>query len=263
MHDYHIHTNFSEDCATPMAEMIDFAMKLGIEEIAVTDHYDPDYPDPDYPFALDAANYTRKLSAAAESYRGRIKIAKGIEIGIQSGDTLAKCEEAANGFPYDFVLGSFHAALGQALDSQYFTNRSPKEGLYDFYVCMAGCLSEYRNFDVVGHFNVVDRYVDPVPDYSPYMEIIESILKSLVENGKGLEFNTSSGRYGMGQRTMPSAEILKLYKSLGGEVITIGSDAHRAADVGYKYHDAVETLKSFGFRYISTFEGRKPNFVRI
>ncbi|MCL1982833.1 MAG: histidinol-phosphatase HisJ family protein [Clostridiales bacterium] len=263
MYDYHIHTNFSDDSSTPMEEMIDFALKIGVAEIAVTDHFDPDYPDPDFPFVLDFEKYNKKLAEAAESYNGRIKVVKGIEIGIQSGGTLAKCESAANGYPYDFVLGSFHAALDQALDTQYFKNRDAAEGLYDFYTYMASCLAEYSNYDVVGHFNVVDRYVDPVPDYSPYMEVIESILKSLVEDGKGLEFNTSSRSYGMGARTMPSSDILKLYKSLGGEIITIGSDAHKAADVGRDYHQAVETLKSSGFRYVSTFENRKPGFVKI
>ena len=264
MYDYHTHSDFSDDSFTTMNEMIAAAIKKGVLEIAVTDHYDPDYPDPDYPFGIDFPNYHKKLREAAGAYKSRIKIIKGIEIGIQHGKTLLKCEAAATAFPYDFILGSFHAAYNQDLYTQYFkNNRAVESGFYDFYLYMADCIKEYKNFDVIGHFNVIDRYAGYIPEYAPYMEIIEKILKMLIEDGKGLEFNTSSFRYGMGARTTPSKEILKLYKKLGGEIITIGSDAHKAQDIGYKYHDAVEIIRSYGFQYISTFENRKPAFVRI
>jgi len=243
-----------------MYEMIETAIRTGIKEMAVTDHYDPD--DLDYPFEPNFPKYHRNLLEVSHVYKGRIKIIKGIETGIQHGDTLIKCENAANAFPYDFILGAFHAAHSQNLYSQYFKNRTPEEGFYDFYTYMADCVKEYKNFDVMAHFNVVDRYVDYVPDYSPYMDIIESILKDLICSGKGIEFNTSSFRYGM-ENTTPSKEILALYKSLGGEIITIGSDAHRAQDVGYGYDKAVSILKSHEFKYISTFENRKPDFVNI
>jgi histidinol-phosphatase (PHP family) len=246
-----------------MDEMIEAAIKKGIKEIAVTDHYDPDYPDLNFPFEIDFPEYHKKLNEAADTYKNRIKIIKGIELGIQHGEVLTKCEDAANAFSYDFVLGSFHSAYNQDLYTQYFTDRKMEEGFYDFYIYAADCLKEYKNFDVMAHFNVIDRYSAYGPDYAPYMDIIEKILKGLIYDGKGLEFNTSSFRYGMGERTTPSKEILKLYKDMGGEIITVGSDAHKVQDIGSKYHTAIEILKSHGFKYISTFENRKPDFVKL
>jgi len=263
MFDYHIHTNFSDDCMTPMDEMIKAAVKKGVRELAITDHYDPDYPDINFPFEIDFPKYHQKLTEVSETYKNKIKILKGIEIGIQHGDTLKKCELAAKAFPYDIVLGAFHSACSADLYCQYFKDRNPVTGIMDYYLYMAGCLKEFKDFDVLGHINVIDRYAEFVPDYAPYMEIIESILKGLIHEGKGIEINASSHWYGMGERTLPSKEILTLYKALGGEIITIGSDAHTAPQVGYAYQKAVDMLISHGFLYVATFEDRKVNFVKI
>jgi len=263
MYDYHTHSNFSYDSKTTPDAMIEGAIKKGIKEIAITDHYDPEYPDPAFPFDLEFPKYHQKLLELAKKYKDEIKVIKGIEIGIQHGDVLAKCEKAANAFDYDFILGSFHCAYGEDLYSQYFDTRTVEQGFNDFYVYMIDCIKEYNNFDVLGHFNVIDRYGEYIPDYVPYMDTIEEILKILIQHRKGIEFNTSSFRYGMGERTKPSKEILSLYKDLGGEIITIGSDAHKVSDLGFQYDTAVSILKSHGFNYITTFENRKPSFVKI
>jgi len=262
MYDYHTHSSFSHDSITPMNEIIEAAIYKGLKEIAITDHYDPDCPESNYSTEIDIIGYNKELSSAAEVYKDRIKVVKGLEIGIQYG-AIQKCENTANAFPYDFIIGSFHAAYGADIYTRYFIGREQTEAFYDFYLYMADCLNKFKNFDVVGHFNGLDRYTDYVPGYAPFMGIIENILKNLIENGKGLEFNTANTRFGMGERTTPSKEILSLYKRLGGEIITIGSDAHRIRDIGYGYQTAVETLKKHGFKYVSTFKDRNINFVKI
>ena len=82
MYDYHIHTDFSDDCCVPMEEMIKAAIEKGLLELAVTDHYDPDYADRNFPFEIDFPNYYEKLNEFADRYKKRIKVIKGIEIGI-------------------------------------------------------------------------------------------------------------------------------------------------------------------------------------
>ena len=263
MYDYHAHSDFSDDSVTPMNEMIEAAISKGVREFALTDHFDPDYPDRNYPFEIDFENYHKSLIESAARYKGRIKVIKGLEMGIQHGATLQKCEKAAVAFPYDFIIGSFHAAHGQDLYTDYLTDREPEEAFSAFYSYMSHCLAEFSNFDVLGHFNVIDRYASVIPDYAPYTEVIEGMLRDLVAKGKGLEFNTSCFRYGMGRRTTPTREILEAYRALGGEIVTIGSDAHRATDIVHGYDKALEILKACGFRYIATFEGRKPSFVKI
>ncbi len=264
MYDYHTHSSFSDDCSTPMEEMIEAACGIGLREIAVTDHFDPDCPDLNYPLELDFPGYHRALNDAKESFSGRIKVLKGIEIGIQHGDIMEKCKARAREFDYDFIIGSFHYAEGYELYGRaYYENRSAENAYIAYYTYIRECLQQYKDYDVVGHMNFIDRYSDRIPAPSVYMDLAEEILKLVIADGKGIEINTSSFRYGMGERTMPTKEILKLYSELGGEIVTIGSDAHRTEDLGYGFDFALEMIKSAGLRYLTTFDQRKPNFIGL
>lgn len=264
MYDYHTHSNFSEDCSIPMNEMLEAAVESGLREIAVTDHFDPDYADRNFPFELDFTEYHKTLNKMKEKFSGRIKILKGIEMGIQHGSTIEKCNQAAQGFDYDFIIGSFHCAEGLELyGGDFFKGRSAEDSYLAFYNYMCDCLLQYKDYDVLGHINVIDRYTDRIPDYSIYSDLVEEVLKIVIADGKGIEFNTSCFRYGMGDRTMPPLEILRLYKELGGEIITIGSDSHRPKDLGHMFGYAVEMIRSTGIKYLTTFEQRKVNFVNL
>jgi len=265
MYDYHTHSSFSDDCPTPMEELIKTAVEIGIREIAVTDHYDPDSPEIDCPNELDFPRYHQNLTEMKEKYRDRIKVLKGVEIGLQESDkTLEKCRAAANSYDYDYILGAFHFAEGHDIYHRHlFENKTVEEAYIVYYTMVRDCLRKYKDFDVLAHFNIIDRYPDHIADWPVYAELAEEILKIVIADGKGLEINTSSSRYGMGERTIPSEEILRLYAELGGEIVTIGSDAHRAKDVGYRLRDAAEMLRSAGFRYLTLFEERKPRFIKL
>lgn len=257
MFDYHTHSSFSDDSSSPMEDMVKAAISKNIEEIAVTDHYDPDYPDNTMPFGLDFPPYHREMERLAEKYKDKIKVIRGIEIGIQHGDTVKKCFDAASSYPYDFVIGSFHSAHSATLDQrEYHKNRDSLKATIDYYEYMYDCLKSFDDYDVLGHINVIDRYVDEIPDKTYYFEYVEAIIKHLVENGKGLEINTSSFRYGLGDRTTPPMEILQLYVDMGGEIITTGSDAHRPEDVGYMLEFAQRMIQKTGHGYVATFHGR-------
>ncbi len=263
MYDYHLHTLHSDDSMAPINTIIDAAIDLGLSGVAITDHYDPDYPTPEFPFTLDFPVYHSDLLETAEQYRGKIQIAKGIEIGIQHGETMEKCRDAATSWDYDFILGSFHCAHGKDLCVDYFDHISVHQAYAKFYGYMYDCLLLYKDFDVLSHFNIIDRYTKTIPSYAPYMEQIEAILKLLIDNNKGIEINTSSFRYGMGDVTTPSAGILRLYRDLGGMILTLGSDAHNAGNVGFKLDWARDFAKSVGFDTIATFENRIPHFEMI
>ncbi|MHC1723648.1 MAG: histidinol-phosphatase HisJ family protein [Aminipila sp.] len=266
MYDYHTHSFFSEDCDIPTRDMIEAAILKGVREMAITDHYDPDYPDSEYPFIIEFEKYHETLLKVKEEYKNKIKIIKGLEIGIQYGETMNKCRAAANAFPYDFIIGSFHCTDNKDLYMGYFIDgvNIPK-AFERYYEYAFECLKDYTDFDVMGHINVVDRYVpfNKIPKYTHYMDIIESILKLLIENNKGIEFNSSCYRYLSQGRTTPTSEILSLYKNLGGEIITFGSDAHNPGFVADHYNEGVELLKEIGFKYLSTFDNRKVNFVKL
>ncbi|WP_027398360.1 histidinol-phosphatase HisJ family protein [Anaerovorax odorimutans] len=264
MYDYHTHTNFSDDGDVEMKDMVQTAYNKGIFEIAITDHYDPDYPDKAFPFLLNFEEYHKTLENIRKQFKDKIKVIKGIEIGIQHGTTMKKISEAVNSYNYDFVLGSFHCAEGFELYGEnFFKGRSVEESYEAFYRYMFDCLDQYKDYDVLSHFNIIDRYSSYVAKPSLYMDIVESILKKIIYDGKGIEINTSSFRYGMGERTTPAQEILQLYKDLGGEIITTGSDAHEMSYIGHMLDYAQHMIKSVGLKYITTFENRKPTFIKL
>ena len=261
MYDYHTHTAFSSDCDISMDEMIMGAIEKGVKEIAVTDHHDPGYEDPEFPFQLDHDSYFQAVSEAALKYRDCISIVKGMEIGIM--DTrFDECNAAVDRHPYDFIIGSFHC-LGK--DDLYRYDFSAVDGpskLEEFYLYVNKCLKEYKNYDIAGHLTIIDRYIGKIYDYKPYMDIIEDTLKTIIYDGKGIEINTSSFKYGTGI-WLPREEVLSLYRQLGGEILTFGSDSHTPEYFQHHFDKAHELARSLGFKYQCTFKNRKPEFHKL
>jgi histidinol-phosphatase (PHP family) len=263
MYDYHTHSSFSADSDEPLEAMVNKAVSLGIEEYAVTDHYDPNYRNEAFNFGLDLEGYTNELERVAKKYSSKIKLLKGIEIGIQH-DVTEECLTMTSAYPFDFVIGSFHCAEGfEISDPGYCLDRKAEDLYRGFYGYMLQCLKLYKDYDVLGHFNVIDRYAGEIPSDEVYRDLVEAIVRRLVDDGKGIEINTSSFRYGMGERTHPTSDTLALYIRMGGEIITIGSDAHRVSDVGYMLDRAVFTAKDAGIKYLATYENRKVKYIKI
>ena len=262
--DYHTHTNFSTDGKATMDSMAAAAAGAGITQIAITDHYDPDYPFSGWGEEFSQVDYQKQLQRTKEKFSKKVDVIKGLEIGIQHGETLKKCRDTVNAYDYDFIIGSFHCAEGFELScGGFFNDRSVEEATRAFYRYNYDCLSAYKDYDVLGHMNVIDRYGSYIPEYVDFWDIITDILKMIIYDGKGLEINTSSFRYGMGDYTTPTHEILQLYYDLGGEIITAGSDAHSVKHIGYRIDWAYEKMKSVGFRYVTTFRQRKPSFIKL
>ncbi|MBQ0079436.1 MAG: histidinol-phosphatase HisJ family protein [Eubacterium sp.] len=263
--DFHTHTGFSDDCYVEFDTMIEGAIAAGIKTLAVTDHYDPGYPDPEFPFTLEFDEYHKTLNEARERYEGIIDIRKGMEIGIWGGmfdektSNLQEADRAVNANDHDYIIGSFHCMRKDDLYRYDFSKADGPAELEDFYKFMYESLSEYKNFDVMGHFSIIDRYIGKIYDYSPVEDTIDEILKMLIADGKGIEINTSSFKYGTGI-WLPRESILKRYLDLGGEILTFGSDAHEPKYYQYHFNDAIELAKSIGFKYYCTFKDRKPEF---
>ncbi len=92
-----------------------------------------------------------------------------------------------------------------------------------------------------------------------HKEVIDKILKKLIEKKIGIEINTSALRYGL-RDFHPCRKILKRYRELGGEIITIGSDAHRALDIMRDFDKAKDVLRELGFEKYCVFTKRKLEY---
>jgi len=261
MFDYHMHSEFSADCDTPMEETIEAAIQKGIKEICFTEHIDYEYPDPTIEFELDVKNYDQKIKEVQQRYKNEIVIKKGVEIGVQP-HILERYNKLLDEETFDFIICSVHAADKKNLHrGDFFINRTAEEAYELYYEELLYCVKNFDAYNILGHMDLVKRYKALTSDAN-FHDIIQQIFKTIIPKGKGIEVNTSGFAYGLNS-AMPSVDILKLYHQCGGEIITVGSDAHEAHHVAHRFGESYQLLDTIGFKYIATFDNRKPKFHSI
>lgn len=267
--DYHVHSDFSSDSQTPMEQMIERAIQLGLQKICFTDHMDYDYPPvSDLTFAFDPEPYYTKLQVLKKQYEKQIKVLMGVELGLQT-HLADRLNSLINRYPFDFIIGSTHVVDHMdPFTPQYWENRSIHDSIYRYFESIAEYCRLFQGFHVYGHIDYIIRYVpgqkDTKYDYSyyDYTDILDEALKTILSYDKGIEINTAGLKYGLGY-AHPKAEILKRYRELGGELITIGSDGHKPEHLAYDFHLVPDSLKSLGFKYYATFEQGKPIYEKL
>lgn len=261
MFDFHLHSTVSFDGHSPAREMAEAASCRGLCEICFTDHidYTENRDDPIYFFDLE--DYSRAYDALEIP---GLKIRRGVEFGL-TPQNMAQADLFLSRRKFDFVIGSVHEADGyDPYDAQYWQERSTAEAFRSYLERSLECAKRHRNFDVWGHLNYVCKSPNnPTHEplrYEDYREICDEIMKILAENGKGLEINTSGcDRVG---EFLPNVEFLRRFRELGGEIVTVGSDAHHVDRVGQYTSEALELLREV-FGYVCTFENRKPIFHKL
>lgn len=262
MIDYHIHTRISADCDAPMAQMAKAAYDAGLKEICLTEHIDLDLVQ-SKSFTVDFEAYTKAYGAVRDAFPG-MTIRMGIEAGLDLR-TNSQVAQMIDAQPLDFVIGSQHLVF--ALDPYYdevWQAHTHQEVIDEYLRVCVESAAACAHFDVFGHIGYLSKccpYEDKVLRYGDYPDILDTLLKTLIEKGKGIEVNTSGLR--MTPSTIPETAIIRRYCELGGEIITVGSDAHRPAEVGLGVNETLETLKSIGFRYVCAFSERRPSFIPI
>ena len=267
--DTHLHTSFSSDSDTTMEQMILRGIELGMETLCFTEHFDPDYPDnPEgLDFLLDFDAYYETFLTLKEKYRSQIELLHGIELGVQAHLKPVLDEfYQKNGSRFDFLINSCHIVDGlDPYDGIYFQRLPVKEGIRHYFESILSNLKTFPDFQTAGHLDYICRYIPkPAPDfdYREYQDILDEIFLYLIEHHKALEINTAGWKAGLAWPN-PHIDILKRYRELGGELITIGSDAHKPEHMGYDFGKLPELLKTVGFRYCTIFRGQQPFSVPI
>lgn len=273
--DMHMHTWFSTDSEACPCDMADEAVRKGLKTICFTDHFDKDDLEWGEEGIFDVDAYFVEMQKLQEEYAGKVNIRIGIELGLR---TYLKdyYEELTKKYPFDFVIGSVHNvpykkdAEGNILYTdpaaeKLFTDRTDKEA---YRLMMETTLENVRTsdcFQTLGHLDYVVRYGksrEKEYSYTDYADIIDEILKLLIEKEKGLEVNSAGLKYGL-PFAHPHPDVLKRYRELGGEIITIGADAHKPKHIAYDFAKAEEILKSCGFKYYTEFFEQKPVFKQL
>lgn len=266
--DFHLHTCFSSDSDSSVESMIRAAIQKGLKIICFTEHQDFDYhPQGDASscsFQLDANSYMETMQRYKEQYKNDIEILTGVEFGVKEG-IGEKIKHMVTTYPFDFIIASSHEAGG--LDPyypDYFETFSAEEGLRIYFESIVTNIDCFDGFQSYGHLDYVVRYLPDPTYYRPeaYFDIFDEALKKIIALGKGIECNTGGLKYGL-PHTNPHIKLLKRYKELGGEMITIGSDAHKPEHIAYDFHVVPELLKEAGFHYYTIFRNQKPEFIKL
>lgn len=261
MFDFHMHSSFSADCAIDMEDMVKGAIAKGLKEICFTEHIDYDYPDENFVFDFDKRKYTERIFQLQDKYEGQIRIKKGVEIGVQP-HILKQYDELMEKESFDFVICSMHTVDRKGLHfGEIFEGRTVEHASQLYYDELLYCVRNFDNYSILGHIDLIKRYA-PALVANDFHDVLRDIFKTIIPAGKGIELNTSGVRYGL-PNGLPSDDVLELYKQCGGEIITLGSDAHKPEDIAFQFKESRELLKSLGFKYVATFEALKPIFHSI
>ncbi|WP_416327001.1 histidinol-phosphatase HisJ family protein [[Eubacterium] hominis] len=253
--DYHMHTSFSDDSIYPMEELVNRAIYLGLDEICFTEHVDHGIK---FYNELFYTTYRQEFDRCRKLYGNRINLKYGIEFGMQT-HTIAQYERDFKHNDFDFVILSCH----QVNDLEFWTQdfqkgKTQREYNLAYYQEILDVMKQYKNYSVLGHLDAIKR--DDKAGIYPFSEtkdILTKILKLVIQDGKGLEINTSNERYGLHDLT-PCRDILRLYKDLGGKILTFGSDIHKQEHVGYHIQEIKEDVKALGFETFCTYEKMCP-----
>ncbi|MCR5830347.1 MAG: histidinol-phosphatase HisJ family protein [Lachnospiraceae bacterium] len=281
LYDCHMHSDFSSDCKALMEEQAASAAEKGLKGICFTDHMDLEYPNTkefgmDFLFDMDE-DYSR-IDKVRKEYG--IRIGKGIEIGLRNEQGVS--ERVTNGYKellkrddIDFVVGATHCLdMIDPYLADYWQGMSVKDSLRRYFIAILENVRNNPYIDTLAHIDYLVRYAR-IPGGDPdkydgrdlYIDgengdIIDEILRFIKENGIALEINTAGLKYGLGY-AHPKDWILKRYRDMGGELITIGSDAHKPEHVAYAFKETVEKLVALGFKEYAVFEKRKPVFYKL
>lgn len=270
MIDYHMHSLFSKDGKEKMSDMCMAAKDAGLKYIAITDHIDYDDLLPVNWEIKDITGPTGYL-ATVDKMRAEfptLDIALGVEAGYTPTGQRTVIEKI-NIIKPDFIIGSLHFIDGlDVYDGVYFEGKTKKQA-YDFYFNKLyesiTPLSEYA--DIIGHLTYICKgpnipYENVKAEYKEHKAIIDDILKKIIDLSLGIEINTS-GLFKKVKQMLPDFEIVKRYKQLGGEILTIGSDAHFTKHVGFGLDKAYEMAKEAGFEYITIYPNGKQKLIKI
>lgn len=263
--DYHMHSVFSPDSTESPEKIIEKCISLNMEECCFTDHNDFVWPNKNENFDLDVKSYFEQLTILSEKYKNKINVNIGVECGM-TPDNITLNRDFIKNNHFDFVIASCH--IVDNMDPYYpefFENISDRTAFEKYFNALKIGIDGFSDFDILGHIDYIVRYCpNKHSNYSAfdYMDIIDYILKKIIYSGKGIEINTSGLKSGL-PFANPCPDILKRYKELGGEIITLGSDAHSTEFVGYKFSQAVDFLKSTGFERYCIFINRKALFKKL
>lgn len=270
MSESHCHSSCSFDAKHTVDMMCSRAVDLGFYSIAVTDHCEINgYADPQNSefgdFSKRIPQSVKEMKQAQEKYKDKIIILRGIELGQPMQD-LKSADIALALDDFDFVLSSVHNVKNEQDFYWLKYTKEFAEEILGRYFDEVLETAVWNKFDSLAHLTYPMRYIIGEHkinvDISKFQEKIDEILLTLIRNKKALEVNTSGLRQKIGV-TLPDQSIIKRFRELGGEYVTIGSDAHCTEDLGKGIAEGMSLVKKCGFNCYTIFRKHVPQLIKI
>jgi histidinol-phosphatase (PHP family) len=248
-----------------MREMAAAAQSAGLSVLCITDHCDMLDAGGSRQFFYDWDPVLGQREEMLRLYGGKLELPMGLELSMSHVDPDAARRILAQP-GLDFVIGSIlnHSEAAGGTDFYYgaYTDLEICHRTLDDYFSSMALLAPLDTYDVLGHIIYPLRYMNArdgqTVTLDRYADRIRAILRSAAEHGHGIELNTWTGK-----TVEPWLPVLKLYKECGGEIVTTGSDAHIPEGVGRGIAQVYDLLLHTGFRYITVFRDRRPQFIKL
>ena len=252
----HTHTIFSDGKGS-VRDNIESAIKKNMSSLGFSDHSFTAC-DTSYCMKLENyKNYQKLLSEMKEEYKDRLPIFTGIEKDFYSD---------INSSDFDYVLASIHYIIKGGVC--YPIDHSPAQqekcfaeafggNKLDFAKCYYDMATEHIikcKPDVVGHFDVINKFSLMPEDDERYIELALASTREILKVCPVFELNTGGISRGWRKTPYPAPSVLDLILAEGGE-IAINSDSHTPENLDFYFRESVEILKSHGFDHIVEFTG--------
>jgi histidinol-phosphatase (PHP family) len=260
--DYHMHSTFSVDGASPLESMCRQAIHLGIPEIGFSEHWDVG-PYEKHPRFFQPEPWYAELERLRELFAGQLIIRAGIEVD-EPHLYLQPAAEVLKRVPFDYVLGSVHYVGPNFMFDDDFFRTQTADAVYRTYFAEIEKLLQIADIDILAHLDIPARTAKPIFGYEPtrYESQLRNILRMVIDRNLALDVNVAGLRKPV-QILMPDPLILKWYAEMGGKRLTLGSDAHSSDQVGLHLDQALEAIRFAGITCITQFERRQARLIPL
>lgn len=267
-YDQHLHSWHSNDSDADPRENVRQALAMGLAGLTITDHFDTHPAEWDR-CLYDYEKIAEEVGRLRSEFGSQVFIGHGIEICHQAEQKDRILAYLAD-HRFDIVLLSVHWLGERALHvREHWDGLDAAAGTRRYFeavldaVRLAAELNRrgQRSFDVLCHLDLVKRYTQryfQTFDIRSHSDLIDEILRACIEAELALEVNLSTLRQSLPEPSPPDW-VLRRYLELGGEAVTLGSDAHRPEDVGAGFTEGVALLRSVGCRCLRLFKNRMPH----
>ena len=261
--DYHMHTPLCRHAVGEPTEYAAHALKMGLEEIGMSDH-NPMIRDDfdDWHMRIgELDEYVEKVEKARRDHPS-LKIKLSLEVDYLPGheDWI---RELAGRHPWDYLIGSVHYVsetwdLDNPKKLSEWEKRDPFE-VWTAYFERLTQAAESGLFEIIGHADLCKKFCFyPAQDVT---HLYHRFLDAARRHDVAIEINTAGLRKDC-KEMYPSEPFLAL-AAAKGVGLTFGSDAHAPGEVGMNFTDAVEMAKRVGYTHARRFTRRNRETARL